>query len=363
LSDPGFSPPRDLGLLGWDEQWQELLQSGGFGESALVGRVAVRHKSQYAVWTSEGEIPARIRGVLRYQAADWSELPVVGDWVACTRKGHEHLWHIREVLARRTVLTRKDKGTRATPQVLVANVSVVLIVMGLTEDYNLRRLERYLIIARESGAKPVVVLNKADVLPAEMVEDSREEIAELAGDVPLHVVSALEARGLAPLAEYLGRGETVVVVGSSGAGKSTLANALLGTERQRTGEVRDTDGKGRHTTTVREMIPLPSGAILIDTPGIREIQLWENDEGLDSTFADIEELAQSCRFRDCTHTSEPGCAILAAIEEGSLDPDRLASYGRLREELRHLASRQRENRETTRRIFKDMGRGRGRKRR
>lgn len=350
-------PPRNvfrLEQLGWDNDWER--EFAPFHEKDCIpGRVGIRHKGMYTILTEQGEVYARIKGYLRYTAETFAELPSVGDWVAIARKPHEELWRIQGVLERRTVLRRKVKGAQTVPQVLAANMTTVVVVMALTEDYNLRRLERYLVLVHESGAKPFVLLNKSDLIDdEELLQEAIADVREVAGTAPVAVASALHGDGVHALAPILVRGETLVFVGSSGAGKSTLVNTLLGEERFETAEIRESDGRGRHTTTRREMVLLPNGAIVIDSPGIREIQLWEAEEGFQEAFADIEELARQCRFRDCTHANEPGCAIRQAIEEEELDPERWSNYQRLRDELLGLRERGPERIEKAKRAFREM---------
>jgi ribosome biogenesis GTPase len=248
------------------------------------------------------------------------------------------------VLERKSRFVRKVAGSVVAEQVVAANVDVVLLVAGLDGDFNPRRLERYLVLAHDSGARPVIVLSKADL--AEDLAGAIEAARSVGGpDVPVHAVSAPRDEGYDALAEYLEPGRTVALLGSSGVGKSTIVNRLAGEELQRTQEVRATDGRGRHTTTHRQLILLPAGGLLMDTPGMRELQLWDVDEGVEETFADVEELAASCRFPNCEHDSEPGCAVRAAIAEGRLTSERLASYQKLVRELQVLTARQdRQNR-------------------
>ncbi len=343
-----------LESLGWDESCAREFHADFAGRGCTPGRVSVRYKGQYEILTEDGPVEARIKGVLRYRAEDWAELPVVGDWVALTRKDHDRFWRIHGVLARRTELKRKVKGVRIGAQVLAANVTIVVIVMGLNEDYNIRRLERYLTLVYESGARPLVVLNKADLLDAEMLEDSVTEVRDIAGDSEIVVASALRGIGVDTVKSAIGPRDTVVFVGSSGAGKSTIVNAILGEERMETGDVRESDGRGRHTTTRREMIPLSGGGIVIDSPGIREIQLMDAEEGIEETFADIGELAAQCRFGDCTHTVEPDCAIRTAIEEDELSIERFESWKKLSEESRGFGLRMSQWSDRDRRVFKEF---------
>jgi ribosome biogenesis GTPase / thiamine phosphate phosphatase len=283
----------------------------------------VQHRGVYVLATAEGEVEARITGRLRFDG----DLPAVGDWVAHA----EGLIH--GVLPRRTAFVRRAAGNETVEQVLAANIDTVFLVMAFYRDLNPRRLERYLALAWESGAEPAIVLTKLDL--AEDADAAIAEVESVAIGVPVHPVSAVTGEGLDELEPYLAPGRTVVLLGSSGVGKSTLVNALLGEERQATKEIRAFDGRGRHTTTARELIGLPGGGLVLDTPGMRELQLWEAAEGLIGTFADVDELALACRFSDCGHESEPGCAVRDAV-----DPDRLESWRKLGRELRHLELKQ-----------------------
>jgi ribosome biogenesis GTPase len=266
-----------------------------------------------------------------------SDLPAVGDWVATRVWPEEGKATIHAVLPRKSVFSRKVAHSRTEQQVVAANVDTVFLVSGLDRDFNVRRIERYLTLAWESGATPVIVLNKTDLCSdvAHFVAD----VESVAVGVPIHPVSAKENQGLDSLRRYLAPGETVALLGSSGVGKSTLLNTLLGTERQRTAPVRERDQRGRHATAHRELVFLPGGGMLIDNPGMRELQMWTDDEALAETFDDITLLAARCRFRDCRHDSEPGCAVREAIENGTLDEARLRSYWRLQREIRHLETR------------------------
>ncbi len=299
------------------------------------GRVVFASRGIYRVHTPNGEVEAVLAGHLRHHAEGAEALPAVGDWVAVDRPDPAGAALVQTVLPRRSRLSRKVAGARAVEQLVAANIDVVFLVMGLDGNYNLRRLERLLVMARESGARPVVVLNKADLGPP---PQQTAEVEAVAPGVPVVVTSALEGR-LAGLDPYLKPRETVVLVGSSGVGKSTLINRLSGRELLRTAAVRADDDRGRHTTTHRQLVALPNGSLLIDNPGIRELQLWSAGDGLDDAFEDIAALAADCRFRDCTHTEEPGCAVRAAVDAGVLDPRRLDNLADLEREVRALERR------------------------
>lgn len=324
-----------LHSIGWNERLAAAFAS--HREAGLEpARVVREERGRYLLLGEAGESAGELAGRLRHEARARADLPAVGDWVA-VRPGSP-VAMIVAVLPRASAFLRKVAGETTGEQVVAANVDTVFLMAGLDGDLNLRRMERYLTAAWESGAAPVVVLNKLD-----LTGDGDARIAEveaLAMGVPVVAVSALERRGLEALAPWLAAGRTVALLGSSGVGKSTLVNALLDEERQATGAVREDDSRGRHTTTHRELVPLPGGALLLDTPGMRELQLWGDESGLDEAFADIAALAQDCRFRDCGHAGEPGCAVQAAVDRGGLDAPRLASWHKLQRELRRLATRQ-----------------------
>jgi ribosome biogenesis GTPase / thiamine phosphate phosphatase len=323
----------DLRRLGWDDGWADTLAP--YGSAGLTpARVASQSRAGYAVLGTDGESPADLAGRLRHEAAGGDGLPAVGDWVAVDAAGDRAV--IRAVLPRRTAVTRKAAGREALAQVLAANVDVVVVLSSLESDPNLRRLERYLSAAWESGARPLVALTKADLRA-----DAEAVAAEAAASVfvSVHAVSALTGQGLAEIEAELAGDRTLVFVGPSGVGKSTLVNRVLGADRQQTQDVRR-DGKGRHTTTSRELFLVPRGGVLIDTPGLRELGLWSGDgAGADETFAEIVELATSCRFADCAHAVEPGCAIQTAIAEGRLSRERLESFQKLEREIAWMERR------------------------
>ncbi|MBD3257611.1 ribosome small subunit-dependent GTPase A [candidate division GN15 bacterium] len=331
----------DLIHIGWhpyfEAQFNELQQQ--IDAPVVPGRISTEHRERYEVLCADGDIWAQVSGKFRHDVQWRSDFPAVGDWVAVEPQPGDSPGVIHAVLPRRTAFIRKaELGSGKTDnQALATNVDTVFIVSSLNEEFNLRRIERYLTIAWDSGVKPVIVLNKSDV--CETVDDHIAKTESVAIGVPIHAISALDDSELTQLQPYMSAGTTVAFIGSSGVGKSTIINRLLGYDRQSTGEIRVADGKGRHTTTTRELIVQPGGAILVDTPGMRLIGLWSDDSGLEQTFEDIEGLATACKFRDCSHADEPGCAIQAAIESGELDAKRFASYLRLQREIAHMERR------------------------
>jgi ribosome biogenesis GTPase len=328
---------QELEGLGWSPFFAEAF--GALGAEGLVpARVVAAHTRLLRVRSATGEHLAEPSGRLRHSARDPESRPAVGDGVALRAPTGHRRAVVQGVLPRRSAFVRRAAGDLTVQQVLAANVDTVFLVMGLDRDFNPRRLERALVLAWESGAAPVVLLNKADL--CEDIEERRKQTEDVAPGVPVWVVAAKEGRGLDGLRPWLGRGQTVALIGSSGVGKSTLVNRFLGEERLRTREVRESDQRGRHTTTHRELVPLPAGGMLVDTPGLREIQLWAGGEALAAVFDDVETLAAGCRFRDCAHLSEPACAVRAAVADGRLSEERLASYHKLRAELRALRARE-----------------------
>jgi ribosome biogenesis GTPase len=323
----------DLKDLGWDDGWAKVFEP--FAADGLVpARVAIEFNYIYRVFAASGEVQVQHSGKLRHEA---QTLSAVGDWVAVRPSPGEDTGTIEAILPRRSKFSRKVAGELTEEQIVAANIDTVFLVMGLDGDYNPRRLERYLILAYESGASPVVILNKSDV--ADHLAEDMDEIRALAVGVPVHAISARQKTGVEAITGYLGPGKTGALLGSSGAGKSTIVNALLGEEKFKTKDVREHDSRGRHTTRHRNLIVLPEQrGLLVDTPGMRELQLW-TQEGARETFEDIAELAAGCHFTDCRHRDEPRCAVKQAIEDGTLAADRLAGYLKLQDEMKSLEVR------------------------
>ena len=326
-----------LAPYGWTDR-----QADAFAEyedkGLLPGRVTLEHTHIYRVVTEQGEVLARVSGRLRHHAAQRADFPAVGDWVALEAPQAGHEARIRAVLPRTSRFSRRSAGDVTEEQVVAANIDTVFIVGGLDHNFNLRRLERYLLVAADSGASPVVVLNKADL--ALDPEARASEVRGIAPGAPVHTVSARHLESLRALRSHLGFGRTGALLGSSGVGKSTIANALLEREVLRTYDVRESDSRGRHTSTHRQLLMLPAdGGLLIDTPGMRELQLWDVG-GLLETFTDIAALADNCRFRDCRHRGEPGCAVAEAVKSGAVSSERYESYRKLAAEQEHAEKQQ-----------------------
>jgi len=326
----------DLNSLGWNDLFEKdslTYKADGYS----VARVVLEHRRAFRVYAECGELLAEITGRVRHEAATRAELPAVGDWVAIKAYPDEKRATIHGILPRHSKFSRKAAGRNTEEQIVAANVDTVFVVVGLDNDYNVRRVERYLVAAFESGASPVIILNKLDL--CDDIGQKLNEVGMLAAGVPAYAISSVTNVGLEQMNQHMGRGLTVAFLGSSGAGKSTLINRLIGKDVQKVREVREHDSRGKHTTTHRELLILPSGGLLIDTPGMRELHLWESDSGLSEAFEDVESLAAQCHFTNCRHQNEPGCAIKEGLETGSLDSARYESYQKLRKELAFLETR------------------------
>lgn len=322
--------------FGWSSIFEESFsqyRAAGY----VPARVAREDRERYQIIVDSGEMRAEVTGKLRHQARSRRDFPAVGDWVAVELPPQSDIALIQAVLPRKSIFSRGATGPTTEEQVVAANVDTAFLVMDLGRDFNPRRIERYLTLTWESGASPVILLTKTDV--AQDIESAIAEVEAVALGAPVHAISALNDEGMEQLAPYLEPGKTVALFGSSGAGKSTLINALLGEEKLLTRELKE-DGRGRHTTTWRELIQLPSGALVIDTPGMKQVELWADDASLDESFDDVAQLAAQCRFSDCRHRTEPGCAIQAGLADGRLSAERWESYEKLQRELKYLHRKQ-----------------------
>lgn len=317
----------NLTSLGWDASFEALFQPHS-AAGLIPARIAVEHRSSYQVLGEDGSYAARCSGRFLHHLSERASMPTVGDWVALENRPGAEQADIQAVLPRRSAFSRAAAGRPTSQQIIAANIDTIFLVTGLDHNFNLRRIERYLTVASDSGADPVIVLNKTDLCPE--IEARLGEVEAVARGVPVSAVSAISGHDMHEIELFIRPGRTVALLGSSGVGKSTLVNRLLGQPVQDTGPARIDDDRGRHTTTTRNLFVMPTGGILIDTPGLREIGLWETD--VDQTFADLGELALRCRFTDCGHETEPGCAVQEAIESGVLDPGRLANWRKLQRE-------------------------------
>lgn len=328
----------ELEHLGWDSSFAKAFESLGIPD-VIPARIGIEHNHLYRVITGERELLAETTGNLRHMASGSDALPAVGDWVA-VRISDDFQAKICAILPRRSCFSRKSSSNPTKRQIVAANVDTVFLVSGLDRNFSPRRVERYLVAAAESGAEPVIVLNKTDLCDA--VGDAVKAIQVITESVPIHTTSSSEPDGLNQLEVYLRHGRTVAFLGSSGVGKSTIINFLLGSNRQKTQSVRQRDQRGRHTTVHRELLVRSKGGVIIDTPGMRELQLWDSDRALESAFDDIDVFSQACRFRDCHHQTEPGCAVRQAVSGGQLTADRLSHYHQLQNERATLDERRKQ---------------------
>jgi ribosome biogenesis GTPase len=322
----------ELAQLGWDEHFQRQVDELGITD-IVIGRIfRVDPGGHYGLLTIEGDMRARIPGKMKKKASSVMDLPGIGDWVLMKKIETHNV--IFKVLERKNAIIRKSAGREIRQQLVGSNIDIIFIMMGLDSDYNLRRLERYLFMVSASGALPVVVLNKSDLVTD--VRKKLEEVQRIAENIQVHYISAKKQEGLDIIKGYLEEGITISLVGSSGVGKSTLINPILKEEKLKTKEVRKKNGKGRHATTTRELFLLPEGGVVIDNPGIREIQLWGDIDSLDDAFRDIKKLAARCKFKNCQHRTEPGCQVIKALEAEELPKERYDNYLKMQKELAYL---------------------------
>lgn len=330
----------NLNQFGWHPFFEAYFSEyAGNGYSA--GRVAIENKSNYLLYTEFGELLAEISGKMFYDINGKADFPAVGDWVVFRAMLEEKKAVIDYVLPRRTKFSRKVPGAKTEEQVVASNIDTLFIMSSMNQEFNPRRIERYLTLAWETDASPVIILSKADLCPD--IKEKKTEAESIAFGVPVHCISALTNKGLDELKGYFVENQTGAIVGSSGVGKSTLINSLLGEERLKVKDITGYKDKGLHTTTRRELIILPGGGLIIDTPGMRELQLWDGSEGVRDVFADIEAIASNCRFADCKHDSEPGCAVRAALKSGEIESGRYKSYLKLQKEIKYFERRSSEN--------------------
>ncbi|MFC2150236.1 ribosome small subunit-dependent GTPase A [Calditrichota bacterium] len=327
----------NLDSLGWNSFFEKAYEEYSTDKQAQPARVARQNKAQYEVYCKEGHLTAQTSGAFNFAAESSTDFPTVGDWVVISKIPDEEKAIIHVVLPRKSAFTRKVAGTITDEQVIASNVDVIFIVTGLDNNYNLSRIERYLAQTLMSGTQPVILLNKADLClnPQEKLA----EVQAIAGTAPVHLFSAIEDTDLNFLLDYIDRGVTATLTGSSGVGKTTIINSFLESQLLPTQQISNTVGKGMHTTTWREMVLLPNGGIVIDTPGMRELQLWADDDYQPSHFEEIERIIGACHFRNCNHKDEPGCAIRAALEDGSLEERRWRSYQKMTKEIQQLEFR------------------------
>lgn len=313
----------------WEEKYNEAMPDGK--EGYFPARVISEHQHIYGLVSDEGEFLGRIAGRMKHKAKGRSDYPAVGDWVVVRKKQDTDSATIVDVLPRKTRFARKLSGDAMGEQVIAANIDMLFLVTALNLNFSLRRIERYIALSIQSGAEFVILLNKSDL--CKNSEELMQEVRKIASDVPIYLTSCTEQEGISEVGALLTKGKTYAFLGSSGVGKSTMINQLAGTDIRKTGDVRLGDDKGRHTTTNREMVVLENGSLVIDTPGLRELQLWDAEEGVRDAFEDIENIASGCRFRDCSHQHEPGCRVRQEVEAGKISAERYENYIRMRAEL------------------------------
>jgi ribosome biogenesis GTPase / thiamine phosphate phosphatase len=340
----------NISKLGWNNYFNQHFQLLN-NQDLTPYRVYLEHRNLYHISGEHGELVAEVSGKFRHTAQLKSDYPSVGDWVAVQARPEEGKATIQALLPRKSCISRKTAGIETDEQVLASNIDTAFLVSGLDNDFNVRRIERYLTIVWESGATPIIILNKKDI--CKNLDECLSEVETVTYGLPVHTISAVTGEGMEQLSAYLTSSTTAVFLGSSGVGKSTIINTVLGEDRLDTGGIRLDDSRGRHTTVNRELIVLPEGGIVIDTPGLREIQLWADGDGLKKTFNDIEELITQCRFKDCKHETEPGCTIKEALENGTLDQKRYNSYVKQQKELYSLSLRK--NQREYHRVCRDRG--------
>jgi len=318
--------------LGWNSTYNKYITKNNL-QDIVPGRISNQNGKHYKVITKEGEQSAILSNSYLRSMNNRSDIPAVGDWVGLKINKEINMCHIQLLLPRKNKLSRKVAGKKSEEQIIASNIDIVFIFTSVDQDFNIRRLERYLSMVYEINAQPIIILNKIDT--CKNLDEYTEETKTIFKNIPVIPISAKTGDNIRNIRKYIKSGKTIVLIGSSGVGKSTLINQLLGYSRQAVGEIRDSDGKGRHITSSREMIILPEGGIIIDNPGIRELQLWSSGEGISITFQDIEELSIFCKFRDCRHELEPGCAVKKAVEDGKLSIKRLDSYKKLMREYKY----------------------------
>jgi ribosome biogenesis GTPase / thiamine phosphate phosphatase len=329
----------DIKRYGWNSSWNEYFCQYA-DQGFQPARICAEHKNSYRLLTGDGEMGGEIAGKLHYHASGKSDYPAVGDWVAVTNQSNSGIAIIHAVLPRKSSFSRKMAGNTTEDQIVAANFDTVFIIMSLNKDFNLHKLERYTVLAWDSGASPVIILSKAD-----LCDEVAEKIAMAEASAPgvqIYAISSCNGVGIDQIRQFFQPGRTVAILGSSGVGKSTLVNLIAGAEVVKTQAIREDDDRGRHTTTHRQLVCLPGGAMVIDTPGMREIGMSDVSDGFSNAFFDIEELGQGCRFKDCSHNCEPGCAVLLAIEKGKLSRDRFEGYMKLQKETAYMDAKQNE---------------------